>query len=164
MIFRYCLHRRGFAAASVLSLLFTAVALVGLGSIWRVAAVVPFTTGVAAGLLWVSGLERARQLGSIIIDAGGIRRVRGDGRVIAALRWEELRKVVVDRRGHMLLFEGAAAKTLWCHGPSLLGGLGVERFDALIEEAGKRTSLPLTKVSRRSRRRSRSFTEARQGA
>jgi hypothetical protein len=162
--FSYRLHRRGFAAAVVLSLLFTAITLIGFGSIWRVVAVVPFTVGVAAGLLWITGLERARQLGWLILDAEGIRRVRGDGRVIAALRWEELRKVVLDRRRRMVLFEGPAAKTLWCHGPALLGGLGVERFDALLGEVGKRTSLPLTFVSRRSRRRSESLTVARQGA
>ncbi len=166
MSYRYRFHRRGLAAAVVMSLFFTAVTLVGIGSIWRVFAVIPFTVGVASGLLWVSGLERARQLGSIALDADVIRRVRGDGRVIAALRWDELRKVVVDRRGRMVLFEGPAAKTLWCHGPMLLGGVGVERFDALIGEIGKRTSLPVTPVprrSRRSRRRNR-LSEARQGA
>jgi hypothetical protein len=158
--FRYRLHRRGLALSVALSLLLTGITLVGFGSVWRVIAVAPFTIGVAASLLWVSELERARWLGALVLDGDGIRRVRSDGRLLAALRWEELRKVVVDRRRRMVLFEGRAAKTLYCHGTGLLGGVGVDKFDALLMEVGRRTCLPLTPVSRRWRRRSQSLTEA----
>ncbi len=164
MTFSYRLHWRGFIAAVALSMLLAAVALGGFVSAWRIVTVVPLAASVAVGVAWVSGLKKARQLGSIVLDADAVRRVRGDGRVISALRWGELRRVVVDRRGHMVLLEGAKAKTLLCHGPALLGGVGVERFDALLDEIGKRTSLPLTPASRRLRRRSRPLSVARQGA
>ncbi len=163
MSFSYKVHRRGFAAAIALSVLLTASTLAGFGP-WRIAALFPLAVGLLAVLLWTSGSQKARRLGSVVLDADAVRRVRGDGRVIAALPWRELRRVVVDRRRRMLLLEGRGARTVWCHGPALVGGVGVERFDALLEEIGKRTALPLTPVTPRWQRRSRPFSVTRQGA
>jgi hypothetical protein len=149
--FRYRLHARGLTAVMVLAVLLTLAATLGLDEGWRFLCALPLMMGVAAGLFWLAGVAQARELGAVVLDAEGLRRVRGNGRIVATLRWKELRKIVLDRRRRMLLLEGPHANTIWCHGPASLGGVGVERFRALLDAIAERTSVPMGPTARRPR-------------
>lgn len=164
MGFRYRLHLRGLAtvlAACVLA----AVAVAGvLPALWRFAALLPLLGVVPVLTLYAAKREEAGSLGEIRIDRDAVRRVRGDGRVVSVLRWEELQGMVLDRRHRQLLFQGPDGASLWCRGVPRWGGVGVERFGALLAEVPKHTAIPIRPVARPGKRRSPPRALARQGA
>jgi len=155
VLLAYRHHSRNLLVAVALWDFLPALALAHLRPNPWVVAFLPLAASLAAGIHMIAEAKRARSLGSIVLDDDGIRRVRGDGRVIAAVRWEELRRIVVDRRERMALLEGTDANTLLCQGPShLLGGVGIERYEKLLAEVAARTGLPLTVVESGGSRRS----------
>jgi hypothetical protein len=154
MGFRYRLHLRGLAAAISCCALAAGVAAVALPPPWRFAALLPLVGVLPAIMLYAAKREEAGSLGQIRLDSDAVRRIRGDGRVVSALSWEELRGVVLDRRHRQLLFQGPDGSTLWCRGATRWGGVGVERFDALLAEVPKHTAVPIEPAVRPRRRRS----------
>lgn len=154
MSFRYRLHQDGLVSVLAVSLALTVAAALGLEAVWRSLALVPLVAAAACAALRAQGRAEARRLGAVELDDLEVRRVRGDGRLIAALRWSDVRRIVVDRAGRMVLFEGKSAQTLWWHGATpLVGGVGVERFDELLAEVRRHTAVVFSPPARPARRK-----------
>ena len=152
MGFRYRLHLRGPVTALAACALAAAAGALVLPSLWRFAALLPLLGALPAGMLLAAKREEAGSLGRIRLDADAVRRIRGDGRVVEVLRWEELRGVVLDRHHRQLLFQGPDGASLWCRGAPPWGGVGLERFDELLAEVPKHTAVPVTPAVRPGRR------------
>ncbi len=148
MTFRYRLHVRGLALALPICGALAAAAALGLRGPWRALAAAPVAAMVAATLAWRGQRDRAHRLGSVLLEDEAVRRVRGDGRVVEVLRWEEMRSVVVDRRLREVLFQGPDGTSLWCEGAPFWGGVGLERFDEFLSEIRRRAPVPLREVRR----------------
>ena len=146
MTFRY----RSFAFAPALMLvgavaLATAFLLLMPG-FWRLAAVLPLPAAAAGAMLWVAQREEAWRLGAVYLDAGMVRRIRGDGRVIEVISWEDLRSIMVDYRHRQALLVGPDGSSFWVRGMPYLGGVGLEGFDALLDMLPDYTDAPLRPV------------------
>ncbi len=115
---------------------------------WRFAAVLPLPAAAAGAMLWLASREEAWRLGAVYLDGSGVRRIRGDGRVIEVIRWEELRTVMVDVRHRQALLVGPDGASFWVRGVPYLGGVGLESFDVFLEMLPDYTSAPLRSVRR----------------
>jgi len=148
MSFRY----RSFAFAPVATLI-GAVALATallflMPGFWRFAAILPLPAAAAGAMLWLAQREEAWRLGAVYLDGSGIRRIRGDGRVIEMILWDDLRTVMVDFRHRQALLVGPDGASFWVRGMPPLGGVGLESFDALLELLPDYTSAPVRQVER----------------
>jgi hypothetical protein len=153
MGFSYRLHLRGLVAALATFTLAALAIAAALPSPWRLAALLPLVGALPAFMLHAAKREEARSLGQIRLDDDAIRRIRGDGRAVEVLRWNELRRVVLDRRHRQLLFQGPDGSSLFCRGARPWGGVGLERFGELLAEIPRRTAIPVTPAARPRRRR-----------
>lgn len=111
----------------------------------------PVPAAAAGALLWVARRDEATRQGVLVLDGVGLRRVRGDGRVMHAVRWDEVEAVLVDARGReaMVLVPGGAIPVRGAEGP---GGVGVERFGALLAILPDYTDAPVRRPARPARR------------
>ena len=107
------------------------------------AALLPVPAAAAGALLWVARRDEAARLGVLVLDGTGIRRVRGDGSVLHAVRWDDVRAVMVDpARGEaLLLVPGGRFPVRSVEGP---GGVGLEHFRAFVEMLPDYTDAPVT--------------------
>ncbi len=148
MSFRY----RSFAVLPAALLLgglaLSALLLGGMPALWKVTALLPLPAAAAGALLWLAQREEAWRLGAVYLDGDGVRRVRGDGRVIDVARWDALRSVVVDFRNRQALLVGPDGASFWVRGVPLLGGVGLEDFHAFLELLPDYTNAPLREVER----------------
>ena len=115
------------------------------------AALLPVPAAAAGALLWVARRDEAARLGVLVLDGTGIRRVRGDGSVLHAVRWEDVRSVLVDpSRGEaVVLVPGGCFPVRGAPGP---GGVGLENFRAFVEVLPDYTDAPVTLPERPERR------------
>jgi hypothetical protein len=115
------------------------------------AALVPAPAAAAGALLWLARRDEAARLGVLVLDGTGIRRVRGDGSVLHAVRWDDIRAVMVDpRRGEaILLVPGGGFPVRSAEGP---GGVGLEHFHTFVEMLPDYTDAPLNLPGRPARR------------
>jgi hypothetical protein len=116
--------------------------------LWRLAAILPLPAAAAGAMLWMAQREEAWRLGAVYLDGAGVRRIRGDGRVIEVIRWESLRAVMVDFRLRQALLVGPDGASFWVRGVPFWGGVGIESFDALLELLPDYTSAPIRPVER----------------
>jgi hypothetical protein len=86
--------------------------------------------------------DEASRLGVLVLDGTGLRRVRGDGRVLHAVRWDDIRAVMVDpARGEaILVVPGGGFPVRAAEGP---GGVGLEHFRAFVEMLPDYTDAPV---------------------
>jgi hypothetical protein len=98
----------------------------------------------------VARRDEAARLGVLVLDGTGIRRVRGDGSVLHAVRWDQIRAVMVDpRRGEaILLVPGGGFPVRSAEGP---GGVGLEHFRAFVEMLPDFTDAPVNLPGRPAR-------------
>jgi hypothetical protein len=141
MTFRY----RSFSLAPLVLILGAAVAgaLAALfGPDSRSLVALPAPAAVAGALLWMARRDEAARLGVLVLDGAGLRRVRGDGRVLHAVRWDDIRAVMVDpRRGEaILLVPGGGFPVRSAEGP---GGVGLEHFRRFVEMLPDFTDAPV---------------------
>jgi hypothetical protein len=110
----------------------------------------PAPAAAAGALLWVARRDEAARLGVLVLDGTGIRRVRGDGSVLHAVRWDQIRAVMVDpRRGEViLLVPGGGFPVRSAEGP---GGVGLEHFRAFVEMLPDFTDAPVNLPGRPAR-------------
>jgi len=103
----------------------------------------PAPAAVAGALLWMARRDEAARLGVLVLDGAGLRRVRGDGRVLHAVRWDDIRAVMVDpRRGEaVLLVPGGGFPVRAADGP---GGVGLEHFRTFVEMLPDFTDAPVS--------------------
>jgi hypothetical protein len=103
---------------------------------------VPAPAAAAGVLLWVARRDEASRLGVLVLDGTGLRRVRGDGRVLHAVRWDDVRAVMVDpARGEaILVVPGGGFPVRAAEGP---GGVGLEHFRAFVEMLPDYTDAPV---------------------
>jgi hypothetical protein len=144
MTYRYRFHSRGLA---LVVLVVAAVALappLGWGRGWIAGVGVTALALLLGASFLICERKRARLLGRLETDDQGVRRVRGDGRVVERMRWADVRGVVYDAQRRLLLLQGKDATGFCCSGPLPVGGVGLERLSGLLEEIGGRTGLPLT--------------------
>jgi hypothetical protein len=144
MTYRYKFHCRGLALVVLVTAALASAAPLTLDQGWIPGIAVTAVAVLAASTALVCERKRARRLGRLELDDQGVKRVRGDGRVVERMRWADLRAVVYDDRRRLLLFQGKDATGLWCSGPLVIGGVGLEKFGRLLEDVGRRTGLPLT--------------------
>jgi hypothetical protein len=111
---------------------------------WTLAVLLPLPAAAGAALLWVAQRDEASRLGSLEIDGAGLRRVRGDGRILHGVRWDEIRAVLVDpaRREALVMVPGGGGFPV--RGAPLLGGVGLEHFQAFVEMLPDFTSAPIS--------------------
>jgi hypothetical protein len=111
---------------------------------WTLAVLLPLPAAAGAALLWVAQRDEASRLGSLEIDGAGLRRVRGDGRILHVVRWDEIRAVLVDpaRREALVMVPGGGGFPV--RGAPLLGGVGLEHFQAFVEMLPDFTSAPIS--------------------
>jgi hypothetical protein len=111
---------------------------------WTLAVLLPLPAAAGAALLWVAQRDEASRLGSLEIDGTGLRRVRGDGRILHVVRWDEIRAVLVDpaRREALVMIPGGGGFPV--RGAPLLGGVGLEHFQAFVEMLPDFTSAPIS--------------------
>jgi len=149
MSFRY----RSFAIAPALlvagAIALSAAFVAMMPGFWRLAAVLPLPAAAAGAMLWLASREEAWRLGAVYLDGSGVRRIRGDGRVIEVIRWEDLRAVMVDLRHRQALLVGPDGTSFWVRGVPYLGGVGLEGFDTFLEMLPDYTSAPMKAVERR---------------
>jgi len=102
----------------------------------------PAPAAAAGVLLWVARRDEASRLGVLVLDGTGLRRVRGDGRVLHAVRWDDVRAVMVDpARGEaILVVPGGGFPVRAAEGP---GGVGLEHFRAFVEMLPDYTDAPV---------------------
>lgn len=105
-------------------------------------ALLPVPAAAAGLLLWLARRDEAARLGVLVLDGAGLRRVRGDGRVLHAVRWDDVRAVMVDpRRGEaILLVPGGGFPVRDADGP---GGVGLEHFRTFVEVLPDFTDAPI---------------------
>jgi hypothetical protein len=103
----------------------------------------PVPAAAAGVLLWMARRDEASRLGVLVLDGTGLRRVRGDGSVLHAVRWDDIRAVRVDpRRGEaILLVPGGGFPVRAAEGP---GGVGLEHFRAFVEMLPDYTDAPVS--------------------
>ena len=108
-----------------------------------VAVLLPAPAAAAGILLWVAMRDEAGRLGVLVLDGTGLRRVRGDGRVVHAVRWDQVRCVLLDprRREAVLLVPGGSIPVRGAPGP---GGVGLENFGAFAAVLPDYTDAPIT--------------------
>ncbi|HET8725512.1 MAG TPA: hypothetical protein VFM53_15040 [Anaeromyxobacteraceae bacterium] len=106
------------------------------------AVLLPAPAAAAGALLWLALRDEAGRLGAVVLDGSGLRRVRGDGRVVHAVRWDEVRCVLLDprRREAVLLVPGGAVPLRGAPGP---GGVGLENFGAFAAALPDYTDAPI---------------------
>ena len=104
---------------------------------------VPAPAAAAGVLLWVARRDEASRLGVLVLDGTGLRRVRGDGRVLHAVRWDDVRAVMVDpARGEaILVVPGGGFPVRAVEGP---GGVGLEHFRAFVDVLPDYTDAPVS--------------------
>jgi len=103
----------------------------------------PVPAAAAGVLLWLARRDEASRLGVLVLDGTGLRRVRGDGSVLHAVRWDDIHAVMVDpRRGEaILLVPGGGFPVRAAEGP---GGVGLEHFQAFVEMLPDYTDAPVS--------------------
>ena len=126
----------------------SAAFLVTMPGLWRLAAILPLPAAAAGAMLWLAAREEAWRLGAVYLDGAGVRRIRGDGRVIEVIRWDELRAVMVDFRVRQALLVGPDGASFWIRGIPFWGGVGLENFDSLLELFPDYTNAPVRNVER----------------
>jgi hypothetical protein len=144
MTYRYRFHSRGLALVVLVVGALALAAPLGWGRGWIAGVAVTAAAVLLGASFVVSERKRARLLGRLETDDQGVRRVRGNGRVVERMRWADVRGVVYDARRRLLLLQGKDATGFCCNGPLPVGGVGVERLHGLLAEIGSRTGLPLT--------------------
>ncbi len=114
----------------------------------------PVPAAAAGALLWVARRDEATRQGVLVLDAVGLRRVRGDGRVMHPVRWDEVEAVLVDARGSeaTILVPGGAFPVRAAEGP---GGVGLERFGAFLAMLPDYTDAPVRRPAHPARQRAR---------
>jgi hypothetical protein len=107
------------------------------------AALLPAPAAAAGALLWLALRDEATRLGVLVVDGAGLRRIRGDGRVVHAVRWDEIRCILLDprRREALLLVPGGSFPVRGAPGP---GGVGLENFAAFARALPDHTDAPIT--------------------
>jgi hypothetical protein len=102
----------------------------------------PAPAAAAGALLWVARRDEAARQGVFVLDGAGLRQVRGDGTVLHAVRWDDIREVTVDpRRGEaMVLVPGGGFPVRAAEGP---GGVGLECFRSFVEMLPDYTDAPV---------------------
>jgi len=130
------------------ALALSAAFLAAMPGLWRLAAVLPLPAAAAGAMLWLAAREEAWRLGAVYLDGAGVRRIRGDGRVIEVIRWDELRAVMVDFRMRQALLVGPDGASFWVRGIPFWGGVGLENFDSLLELFPDYTNAPVRNVER----------------
>jgi hypothetical protein len=107
-----------------------------------IVSLLPVPAAAAGVLLWLARRDEASRLGVLVLDGTGLRRVRGDGSVLHAVRWDDIRAVMVDpRRGEaILLVPGGGFPVRAAEGP---GGVGLEHFQAFVEMLPDYTDAPV---------------------
>lgn len=148
MTFRYRSFAVFPATLLVTALLASAMLWWGMPDLWRIAAVLPLPAAAAGVMLWLAQREEAWKLGAVHLDGAGVRRVRGDGRVIDVVRWDDLRSVVIDFHGRQALLAGPGGASFWVRGVPPLGGVGLEDFHSFLELLPDYTSAPIREVAR----------------
>ncbi|HVP66109.1 MAG TPA: hypothetical protein VMT17_02480 [Anaeromyxobacteraceae bacterium] len=148
MTFRYRCLAIAPAAMLVAAMALSTAFLLLMPGFWKLAAVLPLPAAAAGAMLWLAQREEAWRLGAVYLDGSGVRRIRGDGRVIEVIHWDELRSVVVDFRHRQALFVGPDGASFWVRGMPLLGGVGLESFDSFLELLPDYTSAPVRQVER----------------
>lgn len=149
-------HYRSFSLFPLALLLCAAAA----GALCALAAPAPWTLSIllplpalAGGLLlWVAERDEASRLGSLEVDSAGLRRIRGDGRVLHMVRWEEIRAVLVDPRRREALVMVRGGGDFPVRGAPLLGGVGLEHFQAFVEMLPDFTDAPVNRPGHPARR------------
>ncbi len=103
----------------------------------------PAPAAAAGVLLWLARRDEASRLGVLVLDGTGLRRVRGDGSVLHAVRWDDVRAVRVDpgRREAILIVPGGGFPVRAAKGP---GGVGLEHFRAFVEMLPDYTDAPVS--------------------
>jgi len=119
---------------------------------WTLAVLPPLPAAAGALLLWVAQRDEASRLGSLEVDGDGLRRVRGDGRVLHVVRWDEIRAVLVDpdRREALVMVPGGGGFPV--RGAPPLGGVGLEHFQAFVEMLPDFTDAPINRPGHPARR------------
>jgi hypothetical protein len=142
-----CLRYRSFSLFP-LALLLGAAAAGALAALaapapWTVSVLLPLPAAAGGLLLWVAQLDEASRLGALEVDGAGLRRIRGDGRVLHVARWDEIRAVLVDpsRREALVMVPGGGGFPV--RGAPLLGGVGLEHFQAFVEMLPDFTGAPI---------------------
>lgn len=130
------------------AVLLSAAFLVTMPGLWRLAAILPLPAAAAGAMLWLAAREEAWRLGAVYLDGAGVRRIRGDGRVIEVIRWDELRAVMADFRLRQALLVGPDGASFWIRGIPFWGGVGLENFDSLLELFPDYTNAPIRTVER----------------
>jgi hypothetical protein len=131
-----------------LALLFGAAAAGALAALlapapWTLAILLPLPAAAGGALLWVAQRDEASRLGSLEVDGAGLRRIRGDGRVLHVVRWDEIRAVLVDPDRREALFMVPGGGGFPVRGAPILGGVGLEHFQAFVEMLPDFTSAPI---------------------
>lgn len=108
-----------------------------------IVSLLPVPAAAAGVLLWLARRDEASRLGVLVLDGTGLRRVRGDGRVLHAVRWDDVRAVMVDpARGEaILVVPGGGFPVRAAEGP---GGVGLEHFRAFVEMLPDYTDAPVS--------------------
>lgn len=111
----------------------------------------PAPAAAAGVLLWLARRDDASRLGALVLDGSGLRRVRGDGSVLHAVRWDDVRAVMVDpgRGEAILLVPGGGFPVRTADGP---GGVGLEHFRAFVDLLPDYTDAPVRLPGRAARR------------
>ncbi|MEI6225103.1 MAG: hypothetical protein WCS72_10135 [Deltaproteobacteria bacterium] len=111
----------------------------------------PAPAAAAGALLWVARRDEAARQGVLVLDAAGLRRVRGDGSVLHAVRWDDVRAVRVDRRRReaIVFVPGGGFPLRAADGP---GGVGLEHFRAFVEMLPDFTDAPVSLPGHSARR------------
>ena len=111
----------------------------------------PAPAAAAGALLWVARRDEAARQGVLVLDAAGLRRVRGDGSVLHAVRWDDVRAVRVDRhrREAIVFVPGGGFPLRAADGP---GGVGLEHFRAFLEMLPDFTDAPVSLPGHSARR------------
>lgn len=143
MTFRYRPFSLAPAAVILGAVLCGALATLAAPDARSLAALLSAPAAAAGALLWLARRDEAARLGVLVLDGAGIRRVRGDGRVLHAVRWDDIRAVMVDpARGEaLLLVPGGRFPVRAAEGP---GGVGLEHFRAFVEMLPDYTDAPVT--------------------
>jgi len=111
---------------------------------WTLAVLLPLPAAAGGVLLWVAQRDEASRLGSLEVDGTGLRRLRGDGRVLHVVRWDQIRAVLVDpsRREALVMVPGGGGFAV--RGAPFLGGVGLELFPTFVEMLPDFTNAPIS--------------------
>jgi hypothetical protein len=111
----------------------------------------PAPAAAAGALLWLARRDEAARQGVLVLDASGLRRVRGDGSVFHAFRWDDLLAVRVDPGGReaTVIVACGVFPVRALGGP---GGVGLENFRAFGAMLPGYTDAPVTVPAHPARR------------